>query len=76
MGERKPRVTATQVIAALKRGGRLQIRTTGDHIHLRHPERGDLVTVPYHVGETLSPKLLQSILAQADIPVEELKELL
>ncbi len=76
MGERKPRVTARQVIAALKRGGWLQVRTTGGHVHLRHPERGGLVTVPDHVGEILSPKLLQSIPAQVDMPVEELKELL
>lgn len=43
---------------------------------MRHPERGGLVTIPNHPGETLAPKLLGSILTQADLTAEELKELL
>jgi hypothetical protein len=38
--------------------------------------RGGLVSIPRHAGETLDPKLVGWILNQADLTVEELKELL
>ncbi|HYO30291.1 MAG TPA: type II toxin-antitoxin system HicA family toxin [Thermomicrobiales bacterium] len=73
---RLPRITARDLVRALKRGGWVTVRTTGSHIHLRHPERGALVTVPGHVGETIGPGLLKSILDQAGLAPDELKELL
>ncbi len=54
----------------------MTVRTTGSHIHLRHAERGTLVTVPGHVGETIGPGLLKSILDQAGLAPGELMELL
>ena len=73
---RLPRITANAIIRALKRGGWTTVRITGSHVHLRHPERGGLVTVPNHRGETIGPGLLASILDQATLTAGELKELL
>jgi len=72
---RMPRVTGKRVVSALKRAGFVVVRVTGSHYHLHKPG-SQLVTVPVHAGETLSPMVLKSILEQADLTVEELLELL
>lgn len=41
----------------------------------RSPE-GKRATVPYHGSETLHPKVLKSILRDANLTIEELEELL
>jgi len=37
---------------------------------------GKRVTVPYHAAKVLDPKLLKSILRDADLSIEKLEELL
>ena len=37
---------------------------------------GRRVTVPQHTGKVLHPKLLKSILADAELSVEQLRELI
>ena len=71
-----PRVTGNKVVKALKRAGFLEIRTRGSHHYLYHEQKDRLVTVVVHAGKVLALKTLKSILNQADISVEELKELL
>lgn len=71
-----PRVTGKEVVAALKRGGFIQVRTRGSHHYLRKPGSGTLVCVPVHAGETLAPKLLKSILEQGGLTEEDFKNLL
>jgi antitoxin HicB len=48
----------------------------GSHVQLKHPERGGRVTVPIHAGETIGPRLLSSILRQANVDVDELRGVL
>jgi len=48
----------------------------GSHAQLRHPTRDGRVTVPLHAGETIRPRLLSSILAQAGLTADELREVL
>jgi predicted RNA binding protein YcfA (HicA-like mRNA interferase family) len=48
----------------------------GSHVQLRHPERGDRVTVPVHAGKVLGPGLVQAILKQAGIGIDDLREVL
>lgn len=72
---RMPRVTGKKVVSALKDAGFIVVRVTGSHHHLHKPG-SKLVTVPVHAGETLSPMLIKSILAQAGFTVEEFMELL
>ncbi|HAF70300.1 MAG: hypothetical protein XD60_1509 [Acetothermia bacterium 64_32] len=73
--ERLPRVTADEVIKALQRAGFFFARQSGSHKIYKNKE-GKRVTVPYHAGRTLHPKVLQSILRDADLTVEIFKELL
>lgn len=72
---RMPRVTGKKVVSALKGAGFIVVRVAGSHHHLHKPG-SQLVTVPVHAGETLSPMLLKSILEQAGLTIEEFIELL
>ena len=73
---RLPRLTGSEVVRALRRAGWEQVRQEGSHVQLRHPARGGRVTVPVHAGETIGPRLLSSILAQAGMTADELRALL
>jgi len=75
MTNKLPRVTATEVIKALERAGFFLARQSGSHKIYKNKE-GKRVTVPYHAGKTIHPKVLQNILRDADLTVEKLKELL
>jgi predicted RNA binding protein YcfA (HicA-like mRNA interferase family) len=70
-----PRVTASEIIAVLEKVGFVFTRQSGSH-KIFKSEKGLRVTVPFHSGKILHPKLLKSILREADITVEHLKELL
>jgi predicted RNA binding protein YcfA (HicA-like mRNA interferase family) len=71
-----PRVTGRDVVRALGRLGWVVVAQRGSHAQLRHPTRGGRVTVPLHAGETLGPRLVASILAQAGLTADELREVL
>ena len=75
MSERLPRITADEVIKAVERAGFSLTRQSGSHKIYRN-EKGKRVTVPWHAGKTLHPKTLRSILRDADLSVERLRELL
>jgi len=75
MTDKLPRVTATEVIKALERAGFFLARQSGSHKIYKN-EEGKRVTVPYHAGKTIHPKVLQNIFRDADLTVEEFKELL
>jgi predicted RNA binding protein YcfA (HicA-like mRNA interferase family) len=65
-------LSGQRVVQALKRLGFIEERQEGSHIRV---VRGSLrVTVPAH--RVLAPKTLQSILRQAQIGVEELRDAL
>lgn len=69
-----PRLTADEVIRVLERVGFFLARQSGSHKIYKNAE-GRRVTVPYHRGKTLHPRVLQSILRDADLSVEEFEEL-
>ena len=73
---RLPRITAVELLRALRRDGWIEAKQVGSHLHLKHPTKPGRVTVPRHAGEVLAPKLLTSILAQADLTADELRDLL
>ena len=70
-----PRVTAREIVAALERAGFSLARQSGSHMIYKNAA-GKRVTVPFHAQKTLHPKLLKSILRDADISPDELKNLL
>ena len=68
---RAPRVTGRDVVRALGRCGWVVVAQRGSHAQLKRPDRGGRVAVPLHVGETIGPKLLLSILHQAGLTMDE-----
>ncbi len=75
MTEKLPRVTATDIIRALEKAGFNLSRQSGSHKIYKN-KSGKRVTVPYHSGDTLHPKVLKSILKDADLTIEDLRNLL
>jgi predicted RNA binding protein YcfA (HicA-like mRNA interferase family) len=75
MTERLPRVTAKDVMKVLERIGFSLARQSGSHMIYKNVE-GKRVTIPYHSEKVLHPKLLQSILRDANLTLEAFKETL
>jgi predicted RNA binding protein YcfA (HicA-like mRNA interferase family) len=76
MPTRLPRVTANELIRALRRAGWFRDHQTGAHLFLRYDDRLGTVVVSRHAGKIIKPKTLQSILDTAGLTGDELKELL
>jgi predicted RNA binding protein YcfA (HicA-like mRNA interferase family) len=70
-----PRVQAAKIVRVLEKCGFSLVRQSGSHKIFRNAD-GKRVTVPFHSGMVLHPKVLRSILEDADLTVEELNELL
>ena len=75
MSDKLPRVTVAEIIRALERGGFFLARQSGSHKIYRN-DRGKRVTVPYHAGKIVHPKVLRSILRDADWTIETFQALL
>lgn len=74
MSEKLPRVTARQIIKVLGHSGFSCSRKSGSHMIYKN-FAGKRVTVPYHGSKVLHPKVLKSILSDAEISIEQLREL-
>ena len=72
---RLPRVTAREIIAVLEKKGFLLARQSGSH-KIYKDAVGKRVTVPFHAQKILHPKILASIMRDAGIGPEDLKNLL
>ena len=72
---RLPRVTAAKIVRVLERLGFSLARQSGSHRIYKNAQ-GRRVTVPYHAGQVLHPKVLKSIMRDADLTVDRLSELL
>ncbi|MGO9306244.1 MAG: type II toxin-antitoxin system HicA family toxin [Candidatus Korobacteraceae bacterium] len=70
-----PRLTARQIIAVLQKIGFFLTRQSGSHMIYKNAA-GKRVTVPFHGSKVLHPKVLQSILRDADLTLESLNKLL
>ncbi len=70
-----PRVTAREVVRVLRADGWNFEASVGSHLQLRHPTKGGKVTVPVHAGDIIGPKLLKSILDQADLTADDFRRL-
>jgi len=65
--------TPREVIAKLKRAGFEEVRQTGSHLFLRHPD-GRLTFVAIHRGD-IPPGTMHKILKQANLTEDQFKEL-
>lgn len=72
---RTPRITGTELIAALAKADFRVLRVKGSHHFLRHQD-GRSTVVPAHSGETIGPGLLHKILRDCQMTAEQLSELL
>lgn len=76
MPERLPRITSSELLAALRRAGWEIVRQRGSHARLAHAEQSGRVTVSVHAREIVKPGTLRGVLEQAGLTVDELVELL
>jgi mRNA interferase HicA len=60
----------------LQRDGWYVKRQGGNHQILTHPDKEGRVTISRHPTETLKPKTLRSILDQAGLSADQLRDLL
>ena len=76
MSDKLPRVDCQDLVRALKRAGFVEQRQRGSHLHLRRESDGKRVTVPVHKGRTVPTGTLRAILRDANISIDEFRELL
>jgi predicted RNA binding protein YcfA (HicA-like mRNA interferase family) len=76
MSDKLPRVDCQQLIRALKNAGFEEQRQRGSHLHLRRASDNRRVTVPVHTGRTVPVGTLRGILRDADISIDEFRDLL
>jgi predicted RNA binding protein YcfA (HicA-like mRNA interferase family) len=70
-----PRLTAREICSALERAGFSLARQSGSHMIFKNKD-GKRVTVPFHGPKILHPKVLKSILRDADLSAEDLEKML
>ena len=71
MSPKIPRLTSKEIIRFLDKNGFVLARQSGSH-KIYKKLHGKRVTVPYHTGEILHPKLVKSILNDSGWTVEDL----
>ena len=72
MTDKLPRISPDKVIEKL---GFVLVRQSGSH-RIYKNQMGICITIPYHTGKTLHPKVLKNILKDVDISIEEFNKLL
>ncbi|VVB54345.1 HicA toxin of bacterial toxin-antitoxin [uncultured archaeon] len=75
MSEKLPRVTANEIINIVEKLGFRFSRQSGSHKIYKNDE-GKRVTIAYHSGKILHPKVVKSILVDAGLSVDEFKKMM
>jgi predicted RNA binding protein YcfA (HicA-like mRNA interferase family) len=57
----------SELFRILKKYGWCELRQTGSHIVMKHPDRENTITVPNHGSHEVKKGLLQSIIKQTGI---------
>jgi len=70
-----PRLTAREIVAVLERIGFSLARQSGSH-QIYKNAAGKRVTVPFHASKILHPKVLKSIMRDAELGPADLEKLL
>ena len=60
-------MTVREVLKALRKDGWFIVRQTGSHRQMHHPNKPGTVTVAGKPSKTLHPKVVSSILGQAQL---------
>lgn len=75
MSEKLPRVTASEMIKVVEKLGFHFSRQSGSHKIYKNNE-GKRVTIAYHSGKILHPKIVKSILNDAGLNVDDFKNMM
>ncbi|MEN6378955.1 MAG: type II toxin-antitoxin system HicA family toxin [Methanofastidiosum sp.] len=75
MTDKIPRISADKVIKVIEKLGFVLVRQSGSHKIYKN-EIGIRITVPYHSGKTIHPKVLKNILKDIDLSIEEFNKFL
>ena len=75
MSKKIPRLTAVQAIHVIEKLGFSLSRQSGSHKVYKNNE-GIRITIPFHRGKILHPKIVNSIIKDAHIDVEALRGLI
>jgi len=75
MSEKLPRVTANEMIKIVEKLGFHLSRQSGSHKIYKNNE-GKRVTIAYHSGKILHPKIIKSILVDVGMSVDEFKKIM
>jgi predicted RNA binding protein YcfA (HicA-like mRNA interferase family) len=70
-----PRLTAREIISVLEKCGFVLARQSGSHMIFKDAA-GKRATVPYHASKILHPKIVKSIMRDANLTAEDLEKLL
>jgi predicted RNA binding protein YcfA (HicA-like mRNA interferase family) len=71
MSSKLPALTATQVLAGLRRNGFDPVRQSGSHVVVKHPD-GRWTTVPLRKGRDLPKGTLRQIMRDTGLTVQDL----
>ncbi len=75
MSEKLPRVTPNEMIKIVEKLGFHLSRQSGSHKIYKNNE-GKRITIAYHSGKILHPKMVKGILSDIGLSVDEFKKLL
>jgi len=64
------KITASEAIVVIKKAGFVLVRQKGSHKIYKHPS-GLRITIPFHSGKVLHPKIIKEIL----ITLKRIKEI-
>ncbi len=57
----------SELFRLLKRDGWFEVRQSGSHVIMKHTEKPEQLTVPFHAGKEVKKGLLSALLKQAGI---------
>jgi predicted RNA binding protein YcfA (HicA-like mRNA interferase family) len=57
----------SELFKLLKNNGWFEVRQSGSHVIMKHPEKSKQIIVPFHAGKEVKKGLLKAILKQVDI---------
>lgn len=75
MSKKLPRLKPDEVIRIVEKLGFYLARQSGSHKIYKNA-KGIRITIPYHKGKILHPKIIKSILKDIEIDIDKLTDLL
>lgn len=70
-----PKITAKEAIVVVEKLGFVLARQSGSHMIYKNA-LGKRITIPYHAGKILHPKIVKSIIKDSEINTDEFKKML